>query len=226
MENVLKTLLLCLISTLWVCIVGYIIVYPPPNFSVWNMLMLMPPWCRLQPYSGVLEFKLKGEASLAMCVLALVLFWLTLYFNLADDVTKTAEDAQKAKMNFEAERQKADETQEVLIENAEWLLSNLDVEYQHCAATIAANNETPGQLVGGEVEWATGETSSEDEDATREVKGACIRNKLDENANNGETKGILQEKSENKIKAVHSIVLEPNVTALVNNTEAQNIEGE
>lgn len=85
MKNLLKSLLLWLSASLWD--------------------MLMPPWCCLEAYSGDTESELQDEASVA-CVMTLSIIWLNLYFNLADNVSKMAKDAQEAKMNFEAERKK------------------------------------------------------------------------------------------------------------------------
>lgn len=157
MENK-KTILVWLGAMVWVCLCGHILMYPPPNFSVSSMLLLMTPWCRLQPSNGVSELRLYNETGLLLYILALAILWLTLLFKMSDDVTHMTKVAQQTKEQFEAERQQGEKTRESLIENAELLLKNVDIEYEHCAATIAANNETPGQLVGGEIEWATGQS--------------------------------------------------------------------
>lgn len=59
------------------------------------------------------------------------------------------------------------------------------------------------------------------------MKGARLRKKLDDlDAEQEEINKVLQENAVNHIKAVNSVILEPNVTTFLNNSQGKNLKVE
>uniref|UniRef100_A0A1B6KPI8 Uncharacterized protein n=1 Tax=Graphocephala atropunctata TaxID=36148 RepID=A0A1B6KPI8_9HEMI len=164
------------IATIWGIVSVYYLTHSNSKLSFYDLLHTMPQWCELSDVAGTSYTVLSPQASIVFCVSVTMLLTLCWYSVQEDDIDIIASETSQVDLYVKTDIAPEDNLKEDLIlESAKSLMAEVDLEFLHCAASIASNNETHGMKVGGEAEWATGETSSEDEDATREVTGAQIR---------------------------------------------------
>ncbi|KAG8265017.1 hypothetical protein J6590_003115 [Homalodisca vitripennis] len=165
------------VTAIWGVFSAYYLTHTDSKLSLYELMIMMPQWCELSEEFNTSYTVLTPQATIIFCMGVTVMLTMCWYSIQEDDIDVMTSEASEIDQYVKTDLAPEDNLKEdALLESAKSLMDLVDLEYQHCAATIASNNETPGKKVGGEAEWATGETSSEDEDATREITGAQIRN--------------------------------------------------
>ncbi|XP_054269689.1 uncharacterized protein LOC128991013 [Macrosteles quadrilineatus] len=159
----------------WAVFSAYYISTAKMKLKLTDLLLMMPQCCQMTDLVGSGYVVFSPETMIKFCFGFLLLYFVTWWITAEEVVGKTDTEVSKLVEYVETQILNDEETKEVLLDTSKSLVDKIDLEFQHCAALIAINNETPGQRVGGEVEWATGETSSEDDDATREIFGAHVK---------------------------------------------------
>lgn len=141
----------------WITISGYFIHNSPTTITLNEILLMMPQWCEMTDLTSNKGYiLLSPQTTLWCCFTTLMLLSICWFFTAEEDLEEMTSDVIQVDEDNKANLVHDEITEEVLLENAKSLLEMVDLEYKHCAATIAANNETPGTKVGGETEWATG----------------------------------------------------------------------
>lgn len=145
----------------WITFSGYFIHESPTTMTLKEILLMMPQWCEMKDLATNKGYiLLSPQTTLWCCFTTLMLLSICWFFTAEEDLEEISSDVVQVDQDTKANLVHDEITEDVLLENAKSLLDMVDLEYKHCAATIAANNETPGRKVGGETEWATGKCLS------------------------------------------------------------------
>uniref|UniRef100_A0A1B6F0E3 Uncharacterized protein n=1 Tax=Cuerna arida TaxID=1464854 RepID=A0A1B6F0E3_9HEMI len=170
-------LLVWSVAAFWGGFSAYYLTHTDSKLSLYDLLLMMPQWCELSEEFNTSYIVLSPQATIIFSMAVTVLLTLCWYSVEEDDIDIMTSESSEMDQYVKTDVAPEDNLKEdALLESAKSLAEQVDLEYKYCAASIASNNETHGKKVGGEAEWATGETSSEGEDATREITGAQIRN--------------------------------------------------
>lgn len=153
---ILKTKLLAWgVALSWVGFTVYYISTAKMKLSVKDLLLMMPQCCEMTNLVGDdLVFSL--ETFIKFCFGFVLLHFATWWMTAEELVEEKETEVSQFVDSVKKDILDKEEIQEALLDSCKSLLDNIDLEFVHCAALIGANNETPGQRVGGEVEWATG----------------------------------------------------------------------
>lgn len=134
----------------------YHIVNAETKLSIHYLLLMLPQWCEMTDLTGNRSFELSPEDTTTYAAATVILLVLCWYLTELDDVELT--NVESSKLNNEVSTVEAEDEMrnDVIWDSAKCLMDQVDLECELCKAFLASNNETPGKIVGGEAEWASG----------------------------------------------------------------------